>query len=209
MSLTENKAVVALMYGDRMRRNLCVPRYTHPNWFEADVFEVTKPGYFREYEVKLTLRDFKDDAKKAMEKQPRNWGAPQVFENKHEMLSKGDTRGPSQFWFVTPEGLIDQSILPPWAGLIELRDRDPHFRPSQRWVPVERVKAPVLHRKKISDQYREFAVGACYYRFHDLLRASVDNVTPPSTWPDNLENAHAVDQPMEVQFSEPFLPFSV
>ncbi len=199
------------MGSDRIRRNLCVPRYTPPDWFECDVFEVTKTGFFREYEVKLTVNDFREDAKKQREKRikPYVWGTPKEFENKHELLSRGDPRGPSQFWFVTTPGLLKHTDLPVWAGLIELDDRGEGHRPSQRWTTNEVVKAPNLHRRKFDPKHREWAVGACYYRFHDLLRATGDNTQAPTEWADRLEHEHAVDQPMEVSFSEPFLPFSV
>lgn len=209
MSLTENRACISLMGSERVRRNLCVPRYTPPGWFECDVFEVTRPGFFCEYEVKLTLRDFKDDNQKRMAKRPHQWGTPEIWENKHDLLSRGDVRGPSQFWFVTPPGLVTHTDLPVWAGLIELDDRGECHRPSQRWTISELVKAPNLHRNKFDPKHRERAVGACYYRFHDLLRAAGDNIMVPTDWSDRLEHEHAVDQPMEVQFSEPFLPFSI
>lgn len=178
INLTEDRACGAIMDIDRVRRNFCLPRYTPARWWECDVFELTKTGYFREYEVKLTLADFKADAQKQMEQRPWHYGTPPVWENKHEFLSRGDPRGPTQFWFVTPVGLIPRELLPQWAGLIELRCADETFTPSRRWWPTTVVEAPKLHKEKASDKIREHALGVCYYRLHDMMRAARDRAAP-------------------------------
>jgi hypothetical protein len=47
---------------ERYRRGICVPNYTPKDWWECDVFELTPAGYFREYEIKMTVADFRADA---------------------------------------------------------------------------------------------------------------------------------------------------
>lgn len=192
--LTEDLACGAIMDFERVRRNFCLPRYTPSRWWECDVFELTKAGFFREYEIKLTLADFKNDAKKSrdirgtdrkvvVEGERLRWVCDQ--ERKHDLLSKGDTRGPAEFFFVTPPDLIPREILPQWAGLIELVDLDEKRRPSVRWLAKTVVSAPRLHETKAAPALRADALGACYYRFHDLARAMRDRTTTPLEWADD------------------------
>ena len=94
---------------DRYRRNFCLPNFTPRRWWECDVFEVTRAGYFREYEVKMTISDFKADRKKGA---GLDWHYKEGHwhrgpgESKHKRLEGGDAAGPCQFWFVTPLGLV-------------------------------------------------------------------------------------------------------
>lgn len=161
----------------RYRRAFVLPNYTPMNWFECDVFEVTAAGFFREYEVKLTVSDFRADAKKEHNdynyaKMRREGG------KKHDLLAGRSVSGPRQFFYVTPAGLLQSEALPEWAGLIELDDRGPmHAAP---WRYQERLvkKAPALHREKVREELLKAARGVIYYRLHTLLiygaRGNVD-----------------------------------
>jgi len=142
----------------RYRRAFVLPNYTPHHWFECDVFEVTAAGFFREYEVKLTVADFKADTKKE-----------RLGCKKHELLARRDTDGPRQFYYVTPARLLQPEMVPEWAGLIELDDRGPtHAAP---WRYKERMvkKAPALHRQKVQESTLKAAQGVIYYRLHNLL----------------------------------------
>jgi hypothetical protein len=153
-----------VIMGRYYRRSFVLPNYTPLKWWECDVFEITAAGYFREFEIKLNIADFRADCKKA-----------RGVLNKHELLSQGDRRGPSQFYYVTPKGLLFTSdgpqvnkdaILPPWAGLLEVG-------PKRGWLRVEEVvKAPRLHREKANPKIREKAEGTIYWRMHNLLQTS-------------------------------------
>lgn len=145
---------------DRYRRSFVLPNFTPPEWFECDVFEITESGYFREYEIKLTLSDFRADA----EKRRRKFNYQTQVQTdlvKHEMLRVGDVRGPTRFSYVAPKGLLTD-IVPAWAGLIEVE--------PNRMIPVVAKPAPLLHRQKIDPKVRSYAEGICYWRLHDLLR---------------------------------------
>jgi hypothetical protein len=152
---------------DRWRDGFVLPNYYPGEWWECDVFEITKAGYFREYEVKVSRGDFFADARKTREVFPRGWGQPSTFENKHELLSQRSLRGPSQFWFCTPPGLLAVEEVPEWAGLIEVKDHGEGSRP--RFWPREIKKAPRLHTVKIGDRAGH-ARGICYWRMHDAIK---------------------------------------
>lgn len=153
-------AIVCLMRGI-YRRHFVLPNYTPAGWYECDVFEITKAGYFREYEVKLTRADFKADA----EKRHNGWRA--ALTTKHEAM--GDPRGPSQFWFVTPKGLVTLDDVPAWAGLIILIDRGTDRPWHNRFGPLQVKAAPKLHRQKVGDDVRAHARGVTYWRYLNTL----------------------------------------
>ena len=138
---------------ERYARNTTLPNYTPRNWFECDVFEVTAAGYFVEYEVKISKSDFRADAEKAKGFDAFN------LERKHDLLSVSDMRGPSRFYFVTPENLIDEQELPPWAGLIIA-----HQEGRKTYLHTRRP-APQLHRIKLEDARFQSAMTTCYWRF--------------------------------------------
>ena len=145
--------------------------YTPSGWFENDVFEITKAGYWREYEIKLTNGDFKADADKRLRGQ---YGGVQdgqfVFMNgdsKHSLLSRGDVRGPNEFWFIAPEGLLE--AVPDWAGWIEATPRSNGNQPANRCWLVKKKLAPRLHRQKLAAAIDEHARGVTYWRWRHLF----------------------------------------
>ena len=173
MELTEYIAQRVLMrnYVDSA---FVLPNFTPRIWWECDVFAITKAGYFREFEIKLTLGDFKADRKKNRRRVKQHDGIwHSVSENKHQLLAQGYTNGPCQFWYVTPPGLLfteagpdrnPEAMLPPWAGLIEISPG------KQLWHMHERVSAPRLHQTKISANVAAHAKETCYWRMHRLLK---------------------------------------
>lgn len=171
--MTERDAINSIMQ-DRYARNFCLPRYTPRQWWECDVFEVTPAGMFREYEVKLTVADFRADTQKRTVKIIPPWDLPQGSgracawpgETKHGLLAEGSPRGPSRFWYVTPKGLLTPEMVPAWAGLIELTEKSYWSRP----MPQEVVKAPQLHRQPVDSKVTDHARGICYYRMHGLMQ---------------------------------------
>lgn len=149
----------ALM-ADRYRRNFCLPNYTPTNWFECDVFELTKAGYFREYEIKISRSDFRADALKAKEKYGFTGKQIEVVERttKHERLARNDPAGPTRFWYVTPEKLLSLEEIPPWAGLISARAYGPGL------ILHTEKEAPSLHSQQADKFIREHSMGVCYWR---------------------------------------------
>lgn len=147
---------------DRYKRNRCCPNYTPNNWFECDVFELTPSGQFREYEIKLTRADFRNDAKKEHE---RIVDGVRRMVNKYEALVTCAPNTPNRFYYVCPVGVITDSELPSWAGLI-------YCHPGRGRFPVRtelRKEAPRLHRRPIDEKIREHMETVFYWRFHNQL----------------------------------------
>ncbi len=165
MKLTERN-IQGRLFMERYRRGMILPNFTPPQWFECDVFELTDAGYFREYEVKITRSDFKADAKKTHGLSWRDAQAGKTALTKHHRLAMADVRGPAQFWYVTPVGLLTPEELPPWAGLIEISAAITEFSRFIQMGEHEMKKAPRLHGEKASDKIRAQLLTSCYYRLH-------------------------------------------
>lgn len=167
-TIDEGLAKLAVMR-DRFLRSLVLPNYTPgvgaDGWcWECDVFELTGTGLFIEHEIKLSVSDFKRDTQK------RHWRGG---ETKHQRLERGDARGPSRFYFVTPVGMLalehhplldSRPVLPRWAGLIELEEVDSMLLP----VPEIRKRAPLLHRARFKGS-TESCHRTAYYRMYKAL----------------------------------------
>lgn len=162
--LTE-KVVQSLIMRDRWVKNFCLPGYTPAGWWECDVFQITEAGYWVEFEVKLTLADFKRDSEKSREVYPRPYvfGVQAEKELKHTVLERAADRGPCQFYYVAPVGVIPLAQLPAWAGLIELQQNG-----TALYERAPTVKAPRRHKNKVTDELRQAALTTCYWRFHRL-----------------------------------------
>lgn len=159
--------IEAALMRERHMRGTVMPRFTPGGWWECDVCELTPAGYFREYEIKMSRADFKADAGKGQYVLPFGvkWGAGQsTCRTKHDMLAAGDPRGPVNFYFVTPPGLLSADEIPAWAGWIEV------FRRDDLWMPVEvmKKKAPRLHGQKAAASVKRNMRGSALGRLHTI-----------------------------------------
>jgi hypothetical protein len=170
-------AVVELLYEDieftlmnNRSASTLLPRFTPVKWWECDLCEVTRAGYFKEYEIKLSRADFKVDAKKEREVfVEKVWDIPRdqrPRENKHSLLAAGDPRGPAEFYFVTSPGLLTEQDLPSWAGLIEVHRYERSSYASEKLIR----KAPRLHRVKADAQVRAGMLASGHGRFEHFYR---------------------------------------
>lgn len=152
---------------------LVVPNYTPMGWYECDVLRVTKAGFADEYEIKVSVADFKADAKKGPDQHQRDIYAAATRERqakmeirtKHERLAAGDPKGPCRFWFAVPEDLAPHLEIPAWAGLVFFRRG---YGGILRMSTAK--KAPTLHRERIEPAVIEHARGVFYWRFWNLRR---------------------------------------
>lgn len=110
--------------------------YVFSNTWESDYLSLTKSGYLYEGEVKISKSDFKADFKK--EKKHL------LLETKYNGKSLTDNDlCPHYFFYAVPEGLIDESEVPPYAGLVYATT----YYPYVKWIK----KPPLLHKEKYSD----------------------------------------------------------
>jgi len=159
---------------------LMIPNYTPENWFECDLFRVTKAGYAEEFEIKLSVADFKADAKKGPDDNdrllhellPDNHWRKQKFDGrtKHERLSAGDPLGPIRFWFAMPEVVAAKVEIPVWAGLVTFREHREHGPiMNSTWKECATFKrAPQLHRACCRGTIKDHALGVFYWRYWNL-----------------------------------------
>lgn len=150
-----------LLMRTRFNRSTVMPRFTPPSWFECDVAEITKAGFFVEYEIKTTITDFHADAKKRLPAVrwtfAEGWLEKPIEQpTKHERLASRDEQGPARFFFVSQSGVIPESVIPEWSGLIWIA--------GNRW-PTIKVSAPQLHRAKRLD-IPPIMHRASYFRWH-------------------------------------------
>lgn len=156
--------------------NFVLPNYTPACWWECDLFEVTKAGYFTEYEVKISVSDFwadRDKFKRVLPlwdfSKPEGQQLSSAIEKKHDKLQLGSTDGPRRFWFVTPAKLIPVDHIPDWAGLIQIHES------TNGWPAEETVKeAPRLHQTKLDKSVMSHAYTVGYHRFHNLRHELAD-----------------------------------
>jgi hypothetical protein len=142
-----------LYFGSISASEVLMPNFAPVNWLECDVFRVTKAGYFYEYEIKLSVADFRADAKKTLFDDETK-----KYIGKHEALTARFRCCPARFYFVTVPDVADRikDELPDWAGLIVLDRYLRQMRP-----------APILHKRKISRAIVRQAYRSAMGRFWD------------------------------------------
>ncbi len=157
----------------RVTGTLMVPNYTPAGWYECDLFYVTAAGFMREYEIKISVADFRADFGKGGEdvRLLPGRGFQKVGHNKHQRLEADDPHGPRQFWYVVPEGLITAADVPDHAGLM--------YVSTKRYRPSVVRDAPVLHSEKVRQSVLIHARGVCYYRM----------------WNERMRNSKCLDMP--------------
>lgn len=115
--------------------DIVIPNFYHGQW-EMDLFKMTVSGLVYEYEIKVSLSDFKRDFDKKCHKG-----------NKHELIENGK-RVCNRFYFVCPAYLISVIECPVYAGLI-------YYQKGQYFSIVK--NAPMLHKNKEIITYKELA----------------------------------------------------
>ena len=176
--MTERQIQLVLFREFGRRAQVAIPNYTPMRWHECDLALVTVAGYFREYEIKLSVADFRADGRKSQ---------------KHRLLAEGHPFGPVQFWYVVPQGLLAGESLPPWAGLIEMEQR-----PRWRLPCIVRVTdGPRLHAEKASERMVGHMRSVSYFRYWDAIgnpdRLLRDRQATVPVWSGICEPQEAID----------------
>lgn len=171
------------LWHDRGRQSLLVcPNYTPADWWECDLWLVTKAGYAVEFEIKVSVEDFKADAKKAKHfyedrgkegaTYADRWKA--TLRQKHDLLATRDVRCPTRFYYVTPhDSGITLEMIPEWAGFITAEcgyfiDWKGHRVPSSRIQFTEVRPAPKLHKTPVKDSTLQHCRSVFFYRYWNL-----------------------------------------
>jgi hypothetical protein len=109
---------------------------------ECDVISVSKDNYTYEYEIKVSMGDFKADFKK---KKKHQWLASKkgVIVRKGRRIGQIDHLICNYFYYVCPACLIAEDLIPEYAGLI--------------WIHPDgkidyRITAPRLHTFTADDK---------------------------------------------------------
>jgi len=118
--------------------------YLRSNW-ECDVLVLSKNNFLTEYEIKISVADFKKDFQKKY-----RWGNG---ETKHDKIARGHRT--NKFFFVTPKNLVDVSTIPEYAGLVEVDDDDVMLVKNAKW----------LHREKVSEKIYKDIIDKFYTRY--------------------------------------------
>lgn len=155
MNHVERQVQRALFIAGRSAYTLMMPNYTPDDWWECDLFAVTKAGYFHEHEIKVSIEDFRADSRKV----DRGYKRPRV--TKHQRLKEAYPKGPSRFFYVTPAGLLRTPEIPRWAGLKTFE----WYEQYQCYMLKTEKKAPQIHREYVAEGVIEHARGVGYYRF--------------------------------------------
>lgn len=183
MNLTERIAINAIMRPRYAQSTCVVPNYTPRHWWECDVFEVTRSGYFVEYEVKLSFADFVKDRQKMKEGQYRLTagrydGTRDPGIKKHDQLTNRAAGIPSRFWYVCEQTIatqiVSKMLLPEWAGLISM------WMTEHGTATEQIVEAPKLHSEKIDQKIIDHAYYSCYWRMHRLIHKIKEEENVPT-----------------------------
>lgn len=121
--------------------------------WESDYLSVNENEYVYEFEIKVSLDDFKKDSLK---------------KEKHILLeSKADAQKmPNKFFYVAPGGIIPTLYLPPYAGLIEVSNTD------HGMIAEVTVNAPFLHRENVFEKIKPMLLEKFYNKY---IRTEFDN----------------------------------
>lgn len=123
--------------------DIVVPNY-YLGRYECDVMKISKAGHIYEYEIKVSLADFKRDAEKARTVYMMNHKV-----TKHDDIITG--KRCSRFYFVVPEGLISKHEVPEGLGLIYASPA--HLQGHLKFDIV-----------KVSKQFKKAAVDISFYK---------------------------------------------
>ena len=146
--------------------------------WESDKLIETRSGLIYEYEIKVSRSDYKNDFKNKKDKhvilEGKEEHIPSYEEHKMRMGYYGkdgdkyyrteNFKKPNYFYYAVPEGLVDVSEVPEYAGLIYVLPEGVQESKDGKWCfegfyVVK--KAPKLHDKKYTDD--ELSLGEKFY----------------------------------------------
>jgi hypothetical protein len=143
----------------RSAYNLMIPNYTPDRWFECDMFAITKSGYFHEFEIKLTVDDFRDDANK---KSKDRWKSVEVCAAAAEISADVALRKENK-WSYSPGTIL------PW---MQGRNKKGQFT-SNVYYKLERQLIPGGRKYELLEGHSPYGPARFWYVVPDeLIKAS-------------------------------------
>lgn len=142
--------------------------YVFRDDWESDFFMVNVGGYTYEVEIKVTIADFKVDARKVDKHSILKDGtySSRVGHHRKDVPSSSKDsiewvttqkpwgRRPNKFFYAVPEGMIDIADVPAYAGLMYAREND-----------IITVKeAPFIHKEKMKLEHLLCMKFYCYWQ---------------------------------------------
>lgn len=161
--LTESKVQAIIGTNFKLQKKYCpiVPNCFYRYDLEADLMGVRKSGFVDEFEIKLTVADFKNDASKTVRVPSENTKYSFDVMNKYEALEKG--RLLNYFWYIVPQDLVSVDDIPKFAGLIYI-----HKNNNGYYFRVIK-DAKRLNSNKITDDELYSALRKMGYRYWNLV----------------------------------------
>jgi len=142
------------------------------SWGECDLLTMTKAGYLREYEIKLSKADFLADRKKRHDVRIEgarfsDWKKNYKEMSKLEWLASEYNKSVKEFTYVISGFEIEEYELPDYAGLMV-------FNPDS-WQ-ISEIRAPKkLGGKKADERLQIYLLQKCMYRMLDNMARWDDN----------------------------------
>lgn len=173
--MSASKMTACLWFRLGNQSEMMIPRFTPARWWECDVFRLTKSGFSDEYEIKVSVADFRVDFKKdrfVCESRTSITGVRFLAktvetEKKHDLLAARHQDCPNRFWFVLTDEVSKQVDVPEYAGLIVA---------YEKYLRIEK-KAPLLHRTKFAGD-RDRINTSFYYRYWNAITGQKKEAQP-------------------------------
>jgi len=147
--MTTEKDLQNLFYKHNWQKYELIAANIFINWGanEMDILGLRKSGYVDEIEIKLSMKDYKQDFIKTVKIKRENTdkGYPLYDKmQKHDALEKGLTHC-NYFWFLLPENLINSQDVPSYAGILI------YHTDNAGKIRIKRERSPkLLHKRKLS-----------------------------------------------------------
>lgn len=165
LTLKEQDVQHVLYSAYSQRRHEYITPNTTLFGFESDLITVTPAGFAYEFEIKLTRADYQADTKKHAKHM--------AYANaKHNPRKRERNVAPNAFYYVTPENLLENLIIPEHAGHIEV------IVPNGRAQIRLRKKAPHLHHHKLPETQLQYLARGLMIRYWNT------KTTRPPTQPE-------------------------
>ena len=140
--------------------------------WESDIWFMTKANYMYEIEIKVSKADFKNDFKNKTLKH-------QILTEDMKNRNGEPYLKPNYFYYAVPDGLIEESDVPEYAGLIYMKDYFPYFDIVKQAPKISSVKhneEDLNLLEKFYYNYRQWKIKARTERMvAEELNRMIDN----------------------------------